>query len=90
MGEHGSGYLIRQLAKIGDACWGEITLQNRRIEAIRVMQDLVHLQIKHTKEQLNKEAVEAVRSECYYLKDFKNLIDLDSVQPEIDINKYIL
>ncbi|MCH2204419.1 MAG: IS21 family transposase [Lentisphaerales bacterium] len=89
MGEHGSGYLIRQLAKIGDACaiWGEITLQNRGIEAIRVMQGLVQLQKKYTKEQLNKAAVEAVRSECYYLKDFKDLIDLDSVQPELDLNE---
>ena len=86
IGEYGSAYLLRELNKISSACaiWGEITLQNRGIEAIRVMQGLLQLKKKYTKEQLNAAAVEAVRSETFFLKGFKELIDIDNPVPLLD------
>jgi transposase len=86
IGEFGSGYMLEPLNKIGAPCaiWGEITLQNRGIEAIRVMQGLLQLKKKYTHEQLNAAAVEAVRSETFFLKGFRELIDLENPTPTLN------
>jgi hypothetical protein len=81
-GEYGSGYLLRQLYKIGSECavWGEVMLNNRGIEGIRVLQGLLSLKKKYSSDELNRAALEAVKNNIFYLKDFKKLINCEKQQ----------
>jgi hypothetical protein len=48
------------------------------------MQGLLQLKKKYTHEQLNAAAVEAVRSETFFLKGFRELIDLENPTPTLN------
>ena len=84
-GEYGTKFMLQQLYKIGSPCaiWGEIVIRNRGIEAIRLLQGFIQLKKKFTHEQLNAAAVEAVRTETYFLKGVKELIDLENPTPTL-------
>lgn len=93
-GEYGSAWLLKKLSKIGDECaiWGEVMLLNRGIEGIRVMQGLLSLSKKHSDEALRKASLTAIKNECFYLKDFKALLNSQEEQPDLgftDIHPYI-
>jgi len=85
-GEYGSAYLLKQLLCIGPECaiWGEVMLQNRGIEGIRVLQGLLSLKKKHTSTQLNNAARNAVKAGIFYLKEFKRLLLTEQDLPSLN------
>ena len=85
-GELGSAYLLQQLLCIGPECaiWGEVMLQNRGLEGIRVMQGLLDLKKNHSSMQLNNASKKAVKGGVFYLKGFKQLLTTEEEQPALN------
>jgi len=93
-GEYGSDHLLKQALCIGPECavWGEVMLQNRGIEGIRVLQGLLSLRKKHTPERLNHAARNAVKAGIFHLKEFRQLLTTEEDLPSlnfIDTHPYI-
>jgi transposase len=85
-GEYGSDHLLKQLRCIGPECaiWGEVMLQNRGIEGIRVLQGLLSLRKKHTSDRLNHAALNAVNAGVFHLQDFRKLLTTEDDLPSLD------
>ena len=85
-GEYGSDHLLKKVLCIGPECaiWGEVMLQNRGIEGIRVLQGLLSLGRKHSADQLNQAALTATGAGIFNLRAFRKLLSNQDDLPSLN------
>ena len=79
--EHGAEYLLTKVRRLGVGCtrWAEAMLQSRGVAGVRVLQGLLHLARKHSREGLEKACAAAHAHGAYRLRTVRALLKRQDV-----------
>lgn len=84
--ERGAEYLLSRAVRIGEdsAMWAKAMLDERGIEGVRVLQGFVGLARKHPAYAINHASRVALRSNCFRLRQVRELIKRSTRQTELE------
>jgi transposase len=87
--ERGAQYLLSKAVRIGDdsGLWAKALLEARGIEGMRVLQGFVGLARKHPAYAINHASRVALRSNCFRLRDLRELIKRSTRQTDLEFTE---
>jgi transposase len=82
--ERGAGYLLGKVSGVGPQAhqWAQATVTARGIQGTRVLQGLLSLAKKHSRETLEKACEIALSHGCFHLRGIRRLLDRQAAKQE--------